>query len=54
MRSHDVHRVIGLAYVTPAITLALAYIFLGEKITAWSAAGILLMTTGVLFLIQST
>lgn len=44
------HMVSALIYSAPFFTLILAYIFLQEDISAWSALGIALIVSGVLLL----
>lgn len=53
IKHYDVHIVIALTYVTPLITLALAY-FLLEEAIAWQAAlGALLIVGGIVMITLS-
>lgn len=50
LRDYDVHKVCALTYVSPLFTLAIAFFFMGEKVTLLSAIGVVLVVSGVVCL----
>lgn len=54
LSKHDSFLVSALVYVSPVVTLLLAYFVLHEKITVIAATGVVLIVTGVMLLAKHT
>lgn len=53
IKHHEVHVVIALTYVTPLITLLLAVLFLGERVTPAAVLGCIMIVGGVVLVAAS-
>jgi len=51
LSNHDSYIVTSLTYLSPMFTMALAYWFLRENISLWSFFGVVLIVTGIIFII---
>lgn len=51
LSNHDSYIVTALTYLSPMFTMILAYWFLRENISLWSLFGVILIVTGIIFII---
>lgn len=54
INNNDVNRVISLAYITPIITVFLAWIFIGENINIYSILGSVFIVLGSYIIVNFT
>ena len=47
MKSGDTAKVANIAYITPFLSLVVAYVILGEPITLWSVGGLAVIVAGI-------
>ena len=52
IKAYDTHWVVGLAYTSPLFTAALAWFWLGERVTLLSGVGLGLIGAGALLLVS--
>lgn len=48
MKTGDTAKVANLAYITPFLSLVVAYFLLGDPITIWSVGGLTVIVAGIL------
>ena len=48
MKTGDTAKVANIAYITPFVSLVVAYFLLGEPITLWSVGGLMVIVAGIL------
>lgn len=51
---NDVNRVIALSYISPMITVLLAWLLLNERINVYSVVGVILISTGAYLIATHT